>query len=71
MNENTKETITLSNQIQYNAVSFSEAIKDVSRLIRDILRLSKDCQISANEIADRTYVLDWMTNDAEIKDMTN
>lgn len=54
---------------EYDAESFRDAIHQVARLIAEILRLSNGCEVDASEIANKTYVLDWLLNETEIKDI--
>ena len=65
-----KEYIDLSHQREYDANEFRSAIADVQRLIRDILRLSGGCEMDPSSIANRAYVLDWLMDEVEIKDVT-
>lgn len=65
---NNTHTITISSPYEYDAEEFRHAIHQVARLIAEILRLSNGCEVEASEIANKTYVLDWLLNETEIKD---
>ncbi len=65
---NNTHTITISAPYEYDAEEFRHAIKQVARTIVEILRLSNGCEVDASEIANKTYVLDWLLNEVEIKD---
>ena len=67
MSKNTR-TLTISANNDYDAEEFRHAIHQVVRTIAQILRLSNGCEVDASEIANNTYVLDWLLNEVEIKD---
>lgn len=66
-NNNTHIVISTANY-EYDAESFRNSIKLVARTIIEILRLSNGCEVEASYIANNTYVLDWLLNEAKIED---
>lgn len=68
MNTNNTNITIISAKNEYDAEEFRHAIHQVVRTIAQILRLSNGCEVDASEIANNTYVLDWLLNETEIKD---
>lgn len=66
--ETKKDYIILSPRCEFSAEEFRNAIHEVARTIAEILRLSNGCDIEASYVANKTYVLDWLLNETEIKD---
>jgi len=62
-----KDTIIISGP-EYDAEEFKAHIVDVIRLIQEILRRADNCDMDASEVANRSYVLDWLAFDVDIKD---